>query len=816
MKKLIQLLFLFAITTGSFSQSLTEKLSGILYHVRNNIPADQLFLHIDRNLYHAGDTIWFQAYIRNDRTGVFETKSSALYVLLLNSNHVTIDSARFRIIKSMASGWLKVPEDVPLGDYSILAFTSSTMNYNPEFAFRASIKIDNLRPSQNETITKSESKNKNITLYQKSLPLSTTDLTFLPEGGTFIYGIKQRLAFNAVTSTGRTREVTGVITNQRGEKITEFKSTKYGPGVVEFTPIPGDYYFATLKDEEFKGLKWPLPSAKNSGVSMRVNNADEGLIEVILHGRKIAGLSCFLTMTMNHILVFTKDVKPDTLFRESIPTDNLPSGTAFVTLYDHELNPIAERLIFINGYKKMNIEIGVSSPSVNRGDETELTVRTTDDLGYNISSIVSIAVIDSLSGYNSGIPFPEIESAYLFDKEFYNNLPARIKSLGLRNIDSKSIDILLMTYGWRKFTPKDVALDYPEKELVNYDFLKITNPGAEKKGMSDFKLLTIEGLDSVTLMPDNKREAELFYDSLDANVKQIMIMPDKNPAKNIDPVRIEFPENKYFTDKAKLSAPDTIYSNSFQPDVSINPPDLDLYNAIMIEPVTIKAPKQPSKEYVDKNSKIYQSGGASTIYSKDFISATSLEDILYNYNPYYLDWNRKKIYLRNATYSLRSGPLPALFVLDDAAVDTTYETISELSSSEIASVTFLRGIQGFAMYGYKAIGGVVFVTTKTGSGYPPDNFYANKFKRDDDLLKQIRLFRTDIEYYIPTKSESDFMPEFQFRPTILWKSEVFIDESGPVEIKYPNNLVKGTVIVFVNGISTTNRVGSNRYSYKVK
>ena len=37
-----------------------------------------------------------------------------------------------------------------------------------------------------------------------------------------------------------------------------------------------------------------------------------------------------------------------------------------------------------------------------------------------------------------------------------------------------------------------------------------------------------------------------------------------------------------------------------------------------------------------------------------------------------------------------------------------------MSPSEIASVTVLKGTQGFTIYGGAAIGGVVFVTTKTG------------------------------------------------------------------------------------------------------
>jgi hypothetical protein len=51
---------------------------------------------------------------------------------------------------------------------------------------------------------------------------------------------------------------------------------------------------------------------------------------------------------------------------------------------------------------------------------------------------------------------------------------------------------------------------------------------------------------------------------------------------------------------------------------------------------------------------------------------------------------------------------------------------------------------------------------------------------------------------------------------LLWKSDVYLDGSGPVKFKYPNNLVKGTVMIFVNGVSFSNLIGSNKFSYKTK
>ena len=178
MKKFFQFIFLFVISTSSFSQSLTDEMTEILNQIGKEIPSDQLFLHIDRNLYHPGDTIRFQAYVRESRTGVFMTESSSLYALLLNSDHLTIDSARFRIMYSASSGWLKVPAEIPVGNYSVLAFTSINMNYSPEYAFTVPVKIDKILPAPAKN--KSDSKDAITPLSEIPLQLPQIELRFLP------------------------------------------------------------------------------------------------------------------------------------------------------------------------------------------------------------------------------------------------------------------------------------------------------------------------------------------------------------------------------------------------------------------------------------------------------------------------------------------------------------------------------------------------------------------------------------------------------------------------------------------------------------
>jgi hypothetical protein len=815
MKKSIAILFL-VFQIPAFSQSITDNLTNALDQTRYNKPPDQVFLHLDRNLYHPGDTVRFQAYIRDRKTGITGSASISLYSLLLNQAHKTIDSARFRITNSTASGWLKIPETIPNGIYSVLAFTSNMMNYDPEFVFSVPIRIDELKPA-NLGMDQLAGK-KGPPSYQKSSDQPVVNLRFLPEGGTFIYNVLQRVAFNVVTSSGRTLKVTGEIKNQRGEKVAELISGEFGPGLVEFTPLREDKYFATLKGEEFSGMKWPLPIPDSSGIAMRVDNNRKEIIDVSLAGRGVENKTWLLAITMNNALILSQDVRLDSLLRLSVKTEELPAGTAYITLYDNELNPVAERLLFVNDNKKMNI--GISSSSSD-GDETELILKTTDDQGENISSVISVAVVDSASGFCNTLPFPDIESTFLFDRDFYNNLPAGIKIHGLHNIDKKSIDLLLMTYGWRKFNVRENTEINPAKEFVNYDYFKISNLAPEKKNISYVQVVSVEDHIVHTLTIIKNKEVIIPFDSLNDNVRQLMILENNFNTKNISSAKIVFPENRSFTDKAKRQ---NNYVNNYDDKTSILVSDnltgikipipnmKEFYfspdSVINIEEVTIKPKRIPvlPPAYINKYERLYMSGSLRTMTNKDFAAWPSIEYILALFNPYYLDVENKMVFLssrRDFHYN------PALFVLDDDPIGNSYEMIEVIPTSEIESITVLKGRQGFTRYGAAALGGVVFITRKTGLD-------VNQDKKNDNLMKPVSLFRTEIEYYIPAKEEVDTVPGLQYRQTILWMNEVFIDGEEPVKIRYPDNMRKGTAIVIVDGVSSTNSVGSGSFRYKIK
>jgi hypothetical protein len=398
--------------------------------------------------------------------------------------------------------------------------------------------------------------------------------------------------------------------------------------------------------------------------------------------------------------------------------------------------------------------------------------------------------------------------------------------MGIKNIDSKSVDLLLMTYGWRKYTLKESVLAYEVRREDNYDHLKISNPGQEKKGRTDIKLISPEGGAITTLLLNEKREAVMPFDSLDVNARQIMILPDDDRSRNSNPVNIKFPENKTYSDSAKLIKTESFYIASEFASVEEDTAVFNQDSTIMINAVTIKGQKKKSAAYVDPNAQQFRYANALTLYSKDFPHAQVFEDILYKIGAYKVDKLTKKVVLRAITYMPKmmsisaTRPIivrPVLFVVDETPInDRTYLPIAQMPASDIASVTVIRGPEGYSRYGNDASNGMILVTTKTGNRINGIKNPEEDYATGDNSYEPTRIFRSEVEYYIPTKEEIESVPEYQYRSTLLWKSDVYLDGSGPVRIKYPNNMGNGKVMIFVNGVSLTNQIGYGRESYNIK
>jgi len=835
--------------------------------------SDQLFVQLDRNVYKPGDTIYFKAYIRDRFTGIFGTKSVSMYALLFNESKAMTDSSRFKISNSSTSGWMAIPEKAEFGKYHFVAFTSAMQNYDPADAFQldlyvkkrssnpdkisitfhkekyypgdtleATIKItdpigspvnqqkfsgslsngqyvkesdetqtnkngeslirfilpDTITTQPRLKVTTKQNTGKESLTKEVTIPYEDPyfELTFLPEGGTLIAGLEQRIGFNATNFKGEPVVIEGLLKGSSGSTLDTIKSGTYGPGSFLCTSQPGLYV------ELIKGggseKKWPLPVPASKGASLCIIPIDNRSFAVEIQSDNYNGEPVIVSGTMNMTQVFSQEIILSKKQRIVIDTDQLPAGVANITLFDKELRPIAERLFYVNSDKRLKFNIKTNK-IYEPGKETELSISVTDGQGNPAEGFFSVAVTDSVKGIDAGLFTPGIEYAFNYHPHFLRNLPPKVLVKGLENITDAERDLLFMVYGWSKynwdFTPKQEE----DKQLANYDLLdmRVIYALINRRTRRSLDLISLEGPSVRHLTTNNLGEISLPLDSLPEITRSVTLLPDvKNKDRAMGSMlsipynEQYFKSNQFFSPQPVILSDEYNISLPYQQYISLGE------KTIQLAEITIEGHAREKKVYRDQYEERYQ--------NKNVISM----------DPEIL---RTSFDLKSAMIRANLGMGGLLIVLDGQPLyNQTFDYIKTIPTSEITSITVLKGKGGFTMYGESAKFGVIFITRDLNSSLMKVRTKWVSQNAKDKMLVPIDIYRKTIEYYNPTKVDLDTDPTLQSRATILWESEVYFDGKEPVKIKYTNLNHNGPVVITINGASVNNLVGTGSASYMVE
>jgi len=621
------------------------------------------------------------------------------------------------------------------------------------------------------------------------------ELKFLPEGGTLIKGIGQRIGFNATNFKGEPVFIEGLLKDSLGSVLDTIKSGTYGSGSFLCTSQPGLYV------ELIKGggseKKWPLPVPAAKGISLCVMPIDNRSFAIEIQSNNYNGEPVIVSGTMNMTQVFSREIILSKKQRIVIDTDQLPSGVANITLFDKELRPIAERLFYVNSDKHLKFNIKTDK-IYEHGKETEVAISVTDGQGNPAEGFFSIAVADSVKGIDPGLFTPGIEYAFNYYPHFQRNLPPKVLVKGLENMTDEERDLLLMVYGWSKFNWDFTTKLGEDKQLANYDLLNMRILYALKSHRVDrsLDLVSLEGPSIRHLTTNNLGEISLPLDSLPDITRSVTLMPD---VKNKDRARgsmLSIPYNEQYFKSNKIFIPQPgILSDEYN---IILPYQNTLLGekTIQLPEITIEGHASEKKVYHDKYEERYQ--------NKNVISL----------DPEIL---RTSFNLKSAMIRANLGMGGLLIVLDGQPLyNQSFDYIETIPMSEITSITVLNGKGGFTMYGEQAKHGVIFITRDQNSSLIKVRTKWVSQNVKDKMLVPIDIYRKTIEYYNPTKLDADADPIIQNRATILWNSEVYFDGKEPVKIKYNNLNHNGPVVITINGASVNNLVGTGKAGYLVQ
>lgn len=107
---------------------------------------EHIWIHTDRQLYVSGETIWFKLYNFDTRKQQLTDFSKVAYLEMINQQGSTTSRIKVGLREGCGQGSIELPEALPNGRYTLLAYTRAMRNLG-ESAF-TSLSLIVLRPGQ--------------------------------------------------------------------------------------------------------------------------------------------------------------------------------------------------------------------------------------------------------------------------------------------------------------------------------------------------------------------------------------------------------------------------------------------------------------------------------------------------------------------------------------------------------------------------------------------------------------------------------------------------------------------------------------------
>jgi len=312
------------------------------------------------------------------------------------------------------------------------------------------------------------------------------DVQFLPEGGTLVNGLASRIAFKAIGPDGQGREIEGEIRTEDGGIIIPFRSRYGGMGSFWLKPVAGRRYFARLRYNDIN-YTVALPQASQGGSVMSVSYSgigEERILSVKQNNSGLVGQKYIVGSSHGKIWfsALLKSFIDSASFK--IPLELIPEGICRVTVLNEQFKPECERLIYVD--KDQRIKIEVTSDSLSYGTRSKVTLhlKATNPEGAPAEAEMSIAVLNKEKTDNSK-PL-SITGYKLLESELHGDIGnAGSYFIDGRVADKSSMDLLLLTNGYRKFEKEQeerAGIEFqPEKSINVSGRIELKNAGSGGK-----------------------------------------------------------------------------------------------------------------------------------------------------------------------------------------------------------------------------------------------------------------------------------------------------------------------------------------------
>ena len=739
-------------------------------------------------MYAPGEKIWFKIYVVDAFTHQSPTDSRYAYVELINSSDSLIQRVMVELDDNgLFHGNVFISRFLPEGDYTLRAYTRYMENQGEDYFFKKNIRIYNLTETKKQ-ITKQS----NVTY----------DVSFYPEGGYMTDGISCRVAFKAMDNYGASENITGKIVDNAGNSIVKVTTFHAGMGSFYLFPEATKAYYLRCKNSAGQEKRFMLPKAQKT-YSLAVGNQNNRYLVEVRKSPDIREQPLYLLVHCRGRVLYFAPWNDSNKFI-TFPNDGFPSGVIQLTLFNGQMNPISERLVFNKNDDQARLAFSLNKQTYEKRDSVHAEIQVTDPQGNPLAGNISVAVTDDKdivadTNYT-------ILSSLLLSSE----LKGYIESPGYYlqdNENAKSaLDLLMMTNGWRRY-------DISEAIKGNYMFPEVQFEKTKEITGSVKSLLLGKPVRNgeVTLVSNDGSYGQTVTDSTGSfcfNVHYpdsvIFFVQAKNPRGG---TRVElflnqekFPLLKHAPKSMPVSsgagmsiqaADDTI---DFIKKASQRAQYDENMRLIQLPEVVITANRIEKRDEVRLATWPFNRGSDKTIYREEIEErhVHRITDLFYDVAGVQINEILGLAYIRGYNR-------PAALVIDGIIRDGY--TLNDIPIEAVESIDIFKSSSS-AIFGMRGAGGAISITTRRGENH---EFIDNNF---NTATFSSAGYQKPVEFYSPKYDtpESKRLGVPDFRSTIFWKPDLLVPADGKTSFEFYTADSPTTYSVVIEGLSDDGRI----------
>ena len=393
---------LLSITVSCYGQQTNaiRKINSFADSLTKAFPVEKLYLQTDKPMYNSGDTLWFKGYLFDAKNLTPSIKSGLVYTEVIDKDNQIIKRMLFQVEDGLFRGSIALDNELRAGDFTLRAYTNWMRNWGTDYVFTKNLFYVNTTPASlvNNSGNALNFNKSNGKTANQSNRTEDIDLQFMPEGGNLVNGLQSKVGFKAIAANGLGKDVSGKIYNSKKQEVASFKTTHAGMGSFDFTPKAGETYVANIITAGMEPKTYALPKTEASGLALKITNdleSDVLKINMVCSETISKTAPYYLIAQSRGVVCYGAIAKfTNKEVNSVIQKDKFPTGIVRITLFDENLNPVNERLTFVNHQDGLNIRLKTAQENYQTRDSVTLHLKVADKNSMPIQGSFGVAVTD--------------------------------------------------------------------------------------------------------------------------------------------------------------------------------------------------------------------------------------------------------------------------------------------------------------------------------------------------------------------------------------------------------------------------------------